>query len=291
MREDDAENSNPTACESVTEGQSRKPPVLYIDRRYDSLREDSFAVIIAASLRGQYDVETGFNLGPWAVSLVQARLAANPFAAIVTHVPFDPGTPSYGQSLDVLHKLKLAADIPIIAYTGAKGPILSSTWEYVDHIVEKSHSIGKDAEEIGEQLKRLLHQYKTRPEPQPPDIVRAEGKTTIRVRVHLNVGLAWLAGHHLAKQCESYPGEVTLASLAPDGDPTPHNCKDAFKLLDLVATEGTEVLLSVEGIDPAAEQLARRLYSGITSRYAFDMKWDRFEPSPADRSGRGGGPP
>jgi hypothetical protein len=84
---------------------------------------------------------------------------------------------------------------------------------------------------------------------------------------------------------------VTLASLAPDGDPTPHNCKDAFKLLNLFAPEGTEVLLSVEGIDPTAEQLARRLYSGITSRYAFDMKWDRFGPSPTGQAGRDGGPP
>ena len=44
----------------------------------------------------------------------------------------------------------------------------------------------------------------------------------------------------------------------------------------LFAPEGAEVLLSVEGSDLMAENLARRLYGAITSRYAFDMKWDRL---------------
>ena len=51
MHQDNAENSNPTACDPVPEALPRKPAVLYIDRYYDSLREDSFAFMIAASLR------------------------------------------------------------------------------------------------------------------------------------------------------------------------------------------------------------------------------------------------
>lgn len=68
--------------------------------------------------------------------------------------------------------------------------------------------------------------------------------------------------------------------LEPDHEPIPYNCKDMLKLMGLLAPEGTEVLLSVEGIDPAAKKLARHLYGGITSRYAFDMKWDRFASGP-----------
>ena len=285
MMKERKSGSLPTPCETTPDGSSCRPSVLYIDRYYDSPREDSFAAAIAAALRNQYDIECRFDMGPWAVDLVQSRLATNPFAAIITHVPNDSGQPSYGQSIDVLHRLKLAAEIPIIAYTGATGMVRLSIWQYTDCIVEKSSNIAADAKQIGEELEWRLRLYKDRPLPQPPEIEQADGRTTVRARVHLNGGIDMSAAYLLAKECQSYPGRVTLESLEPDHDPIPYNCKEILGLAQLLAIEGAEMLLTVEGIGPAAEKLTCRLYGGLTSRYTFDMKWDRFMPSQTDSLG------
>jgi hypothetical protein len=156
-----------------------------VDRTYDSFPQDQFAKVIADVLGASYEVDAGFNLGPWVVERIRQAMATRPYSALVTHTPNDPGKPSYGGTLEVLHEIKKTVDIPVIAYTGATGFILCCIWEYVDRLIEKSMDCSRDLQEIASSLKRLLERYKNRREPSPPTIVCERGSTVVELEIGL----------------------------------------------------------------------------------------------------------
>ena len=80
-----------------------------------------------------------------------------------------------------------------------------------------------------------------------------------------------------SRQLVGYPSQVLVRRVGEVEESEPADCKWLTQLLPLIAHEDMRVLLSVEGEDAAAVRLAKRLYGGLTSRYAFDMKWDRFD--------------
>ena len=84
--------------------------LLYVDRAYSNEGNRDKYFVVLYGLEQEYDVEADFDLSERTVALVKQAL--NPFAAIVTHVPFDDRPPLYERSLDVLHELRVMVDIP-----------------------------------------------------------------------------------------------------------------------------------------------------------------------------------
>jgi len=259
------------------DAQPDRPRIIYVDRTYDSFPQDQFAKVIADVLGASYEVDAGFNLGPWVVERIRQALATRPYSAFVTHAPNDPGKPSYGGTIEVLHDIRMEADMPVIAYTGATGQALFSIGTYVDHIIPKTANCRRDIVSITSSLAALIERYRNRSEPPPPVFVTQDGFTTVELAVNLMGGFDPVAAYHVYQECENYPRRVLLQRIGDPPDSEPLDCKQPMRMYLLTAYEGTKVRLSVEGEDAAATRLANRLYGGLTSRYAFDMKWDRFD--------------
>jgi phosphotransferase system HPr-like phosphotransfer protein len=259
------------------DAQPDRPRVLYVDRTYDSFPQDQFAKVIADVLGANHEVDADFNLGPWVVERIRQALATRPYSALVTHAPNDHGKPSYGGTIEVLHDIRMAVDMPVITYTGATGPALYSIGEYVDRVIPKTMNCRKDIDAITSSLAALIERYQNRGEPPPPVFVTQDGFTTAELAVNLMGGFGLLAAYHVYQECENYPRRVLLQRIDEPTNSETLDCKQPLRLILLMAHEGARVRLSVEGEDAAAMTLANRLYGGLTSRYAFDMKWDRFD--------------
>ncbi len=81
----------------------------------------------------------------------------------------------------------------------------------------------------------------------------------------------------LCEECGKHTRQVKIWRTDPDRDPCVVNAKSIMELVLLEARERARVMISVDGEDPEAQCIARRLYGALTSRYGFDLKFDRFE--------------
>jgi phosphotransferase system HPr-like phosphotransfer protein len=210
------------------------------------------------------------------VELIKKKLSADPFDILVTHVPHDPGSPSYGTSLCALQDIKLLIDMPIIAYTGATGMIQCSISGIADRIVDKSDYIRKDLERIEYLIEYLVKKYRTPRNPEPPVIFSKDGFTMVKVRINLIGGmLSGIVG--VAEECQKHHGAALMQQVDKGEDSPWRNAKKPIELLLLGALEEQEVLIKVQGEDAEAERVIRRIYGVLTSRYSFDLKPNRFE--------------
>ncbi len=258
---------------------SARMRLLYVDRYYPETPAYAKYLTILNGLQRDYDVEAEFNLDQHTVLTVKNALAKKPFDAIVTHVPNDPGRPSYGESLEILSQLRAMASVPIIAYTGADGIVLLVIASYTDAVIEKSADPQRDLKAIVSYLEGFLGGQKDRVTVSPPAIRQADGMTTVDVKVTLVGGLELRGAREVWEECRAFKGKVMLRRLNVVDESRTADGRDFFDLLCLNAHEGCELRISVEGTGPEEERLARRLYGGLTSRRVCDMHMDQFDPT------------
>ena len=182
--------------------------------------------------------------------------------------------------MDILAIIKKIQDIPIIAYTGADNcaAIYSLFMEAggVDYIIHK-HSYAEDERKIHEVLSHLLQKYESPPQIiECPVLAMVNGYTNTTVNVLLNGGIGWISLGAIIEECSRYPGKVWFKRDDLE-DAKPRDGKNSFDIVQLCISEGDYVTILVEGEDKKAQKLARRLYSILTSRYAFNINFERFE--------------
>ncbi|MCX5698055.1 MAG: HPr family phosphocarrier protein [Candidatus Omnitrophica bacterium] len=256
-------------------------------------------VCIVESLKEKYDITTYCNLDEKVIELVTSVPSDQRFCAMVTNVPYKPsaGRPmgavgrhmretielseSYQDSLLILRQIKLAGDIPIIAYTGAGDSSLVANifWEIggVDHIVPKTIDAQKDSEDICRALEKIIQDYEKLPSAIPEPILETEGGyTKVKVRVNLNGGLGLASAGVILKECGAYRGDVLLKRIGDTKEIETHDVKSALDLLSAAISEGEKITIFVEGLDEKAKILAKRLYSAFSCRYPFAINMERF---------------
>jgi len=243
--------------------QPSRPSILYVDRSSSDPRACEARLSVAAALGQHYEVEARCDLGRWALDRLRSALATRPFDAMVTHVPNDPGKPSYGESLSVLRDINKLVGIPVIAYTGATGFVLALM--EVDRIVLKSRDCREDARTIHSHLEHLLRNRREEIDPPPPVLVKGQGRTSVEAFVNRAGGLGLRGTCALCEECKKYARWVKARRLDADAETPAVDCKNVFEVLLLAAGEGSRVLISVEGEDAEAEEIARHVYGVLTS--------------------------
>ena len=169
--------------------------------------------------------------------------------------------------------------MPIIAYTGADNTnsLISVFMESggIDYIIQKCN-VSEDLQKIREALGKLLRKYETISQViEPPVINIQNGFTTTTATVLLNDGVGISSMSQIFEECNKYEGTVQFRQANAENA----EFLDGKKIFDLHwfnMTEGAKIIITVEGEDEQAQKLARRLYSALSSRYAFTMNFDRF---------------
>ncbi|MGE0145570.1 MAG: AAA family ATPase [Planctomycetota bacterium] len=254
--------------------QSRVPTrILWIDR----LEPRGLPRIerILAALSNEFAIDFRFDLDARAVELLALAMANDPsaYAAVVTHAPPDPAYDVPARRIREIHEI---ADIPVIAYSGAK-PAPQWILQAVDRFVPKGQDSDVDAAKIREALKAALAEVRARVSVEPPLIHHDDRSTRVRLTIRLpdSLGLSVLAGLHFEVAQAARP--VRLRRVTTEGaEPT----VDPASILDLAAMSlgfGDILDVTVDGTDATAERLARRIYGALTSRYACSLQWSRFE--------------
>lgn len=273
--------------DASTPGSSaKKKRILHVERQYSEGSPEKLLTSVVADVLGrEYDLDRHTHLDSRIVTVVKNAMQAHPYDALITHVPDSPKTSfgafadliRYADSLGVISEIKKIADIPIVAYTGAG--FESSCFFYdsgVDEVVPKSDDIKRDLDRLRSALERLLKHYRPgEPEVPLPKISRGNGYTTTEATVMLISGLGFWAFGAMLRRCKEYPGAV-LVSKCGGSDPNGCNLRDVMKVLTLEIANGTRLRLKVQGEGAEAEKLARQLYSGLSSKYADFMNFDRF---------------
>lgn len=77
--------------------------------------------------------------------------------------------------------------------------------------------------------------------------------------------------HRINAECEQYPGKVTIQRLEPLAKWSLANAKNPMELMIGELIEGCRPLVKVEGTDPTAEHLVKRLYGILTTRYGYQI--------------------
>jgi len=114
-----------------------------------------------------------------------------------------------------------------------------------------------------------------------PIIKREDGYTTIEeVEIGLFYGLCTRPCCLITKQCMHYQGEVRFRIAGTSANESVSG-KSIMGLMTLEPYHGRKLTINIEGIDEKAEELALRLYSGITTRNIIDdycsMYFNRLE--------------
>jgi phosphotransferase system HPr-like phosphotransfer protein len=269
--------------------QSKRKRILYVDRTYPDGSTASLQVFLVASALGRtYDVDRAFDLDHHVSNMVVWALSSDPYAALVTHV-LDRDTPGpslfswpvdrYWKSLEIIERIKAAADIPIIAYTGASERASGYFCDCgVDEVITKSGDIQADILHLERRLERWLKDYRKGPPPVPPPVIRKwNGYTTTEVTVTIRTGLSILSAGRLLKRCLRYPGEILASKCGDSGPGEPASLKDPMGTLCLEAFAGSRLRIAVQGEHEEAERLAREIYSALSAKYAFSMDFHRFD--------------
>jgi phosphotransferase system HPr-like phosphotransfer protein len=264
---------------------SSKKQILYVDQ--DSLP-------LARFLKEKYCLATYRNLDSGVVELIRQSLSFKKFDAIITHLPHRPINnvryfpiesvliaDTYGKSLEILRRIKMIMDLPIIAYTGAgEAPAIYSVFMEeggIDHIVHKSMELHRDAQEIHNALENLFQKYeKIAQHTSPPQLYTENGYTAVEVRINLNGGAGLSSATKISQECQRYPEEVWFRKSNSE-DNNSYNGKELLDLLAMCPKEGQMITIQVKGEGEKAERLLRRLYSAFSSRYSFTIDFDRFK--------------
>ena len=120
-----------------------------------------------------------------------------------------------------------------------------------------------------------------------PEIKRENGATSIDIVLTLKPGFACRTVTALANECQKFLKDANL----PDGKERKayllaQHKKEIYELrftscLELMAfggEPGKKGVIKVDGEDEAAEKIALRLYSALTSEDAYNLDFYQFEP-------------
>jgi phosphotransferase system HPr (HPr) family protein len=256
---------------------AQRPKILFINSKLD--RHDGSLPVVRA-LEVDYDVDEKIELIWAAVELVRlAEKSGRPYDAIITHLPpgsIWPGGYPYGQSLGIISDMAQSTEAPIFAYTAAAHSDVKPFSFCVEEIVGK----GQVEDDIVK-LRELLARTVGRPRRHPvavdsPRVIHREGRTEIKATVNLHRGIHSGVVPSIIKLCKDFEGDVMLRKTDGEESDEEANAKDLMQLMMLAATEGQRIEISVIGIGPVAETLARRLYAIVTSQFSWNVSLDRF---------------
>jgi hypothetical protein len=262
----------PIRTEGRTEDRAL-PRILWIDR----LEPRGLPRIerILSALSPDFAIDFHFVLDARAVELFALAMANDPaaYAAIVTHAPPEPAYDVPAQRIRAIHEV---ADIPIIAYSGAR-PAPHAILHVVDRFVQKGVDTDVDIAKLRDALNASLAEVRARVPVAPPLLQHDRGTTRLRLTIQLPdvLGLTVLAAVHAEVRAAARSVHLRRVTAA-GAEPT----VDAASILDLAGMAlcfGDILEVAVDGTDAIAGRLARRLYGALTSRRACALRWSKFE--------------
>jgi phosphotransferase system HPr-like phosphotransfer protein len=156
--------------------------------------------------------------------------------------------------------------------------------DYADAVVMKTNDVRADAQAVLANLLALREKYKEL-QPPPPAPSHANGWTVCEATCHLSSGLGLLAIGAIREEVEKADRAARLAMISPEGVAKEVDCKSAYEVATLFVFEGARLRLSIEGTDDLAERAARRIYGILTSRFACNLRPERFEQAPTPAPG------
>jgi len=245
------------------------------------------AAAFAEGLRVLGEVCLMESLSQEIVATVRQALDDRPFDAIVSHLPQSRGlyrvpstsfraisellfkTEGYGPAFNLLGRIKLMADIPIVVYTGAHiDDVPSVSWELsgVDGLHKKSDNPATDGQRVVRMIRDAWASYAALPPAAEP---RCESNTSavwIETVVRLNLGLSIYAASKIAHLLRDVEGVVEC--LNADGSVARESCaNDITDIICLEATCGSRLRIRVNSGEQRAKTALCRVHQLLNRRY------------------------
>ncbi|MCX7818528.1 MAG: hypothetical protein N2652_04865 [Kiritimatiellae bacterium] len=273
--------------------------ILYVDRDLT----DRFSRQFVAALAKLGEISTVEWLTSEVPEMVKRARAQVPFDAVVSHLPparrFADGESVaagglsfigakiaiYGPAFDLLQKVKRAADIPVVVYTGAcREHIPPAKWDEsgVDEIVEKTRDPEEDARRVATILRDAWALYASLPPRADFEFERSDEALTCDVVVRINGGVGLYVLGRFWRLLGPYEEGFVLTPIGAGGKPdVARECRSFLDCLGLPLDCGRKVRLRIAPPDEGAVETLRRLHRLLNSRY-----WWEAEPAETDPAGR-----
>jgi len=93
--------------------------------------------------------------------------------------------------------------------------------------------------------------------------------TSLEAVVNVEGGLAMTASYNIVKECKKYDRDIYFVRNDQYAD-----CKSILALMSFGAEQGAELKILVEGEDEISKRIASRLYSAVTSKDKYSMRFE-----------------
>ena len=265
--------------------------ILYVDRDMSYSATAAFA----NGLRGLGEVCLMESLSEEIVETVRQSLGDRPFDAIVSHLPpsrvpcrvlttsfmavsaLASKITAYGPAFDLLEKIKMTADIPIVVYTGAglcNVPIVSWDSSGVDDLCEKTHDPATDARRVSKMICEAWTLYSALPSAAEARCECNTGSIWIETVVRLNGGLGMCAIARIRRLLGSVDGAVALLDA---GGTVAREChvNDIMEILSLEIPCGARIRICVNTTASQVKTALCRVHDLLNARYLWQVELGR----------------
>lgn len=115
--------------------------------------------------------------------------------------------------------------------------------------------------------------------PDPPQLaIRDNHWTVVDATILLRIGFAARASARLVQECQTYDKRIRVERLENEQVMESGDGKAVMDVLMLGLQQGMSVRLWVEGVDAAAQRIAKRIYGAFVSDDPYELNFDRFDP-------------